>query len=163
MPAAPWRRRAAPTPRCWNGCWDRPISPPRRRSRWTATPSTPPRSRDCRPPTAPRRRPPSPPGRERAPATAAGGVARAGDWRREPRARWLVTGGGGHTRSLMGLLAAGLGVPVEPVESVGWDGDALEAQAFGYLAVRSRLGLPLSLPGTTGVPQPVAGGRFSAP
>jgi anhydro-N-acetylmuramic acid kinase len=46
---------------------------------------------------------------------------------------------------------------------VGWQGDALEAQAFGYLAVRSRLGLPLSVPGTTGVPRPVTGGRFSAP
>jgi 1,6-anhydro-N-acetylmuramate kinase len=37
-----------------------------------------------------------------------------------------------------------------PVEAVGWDGDALEAQAFAYLALRSLGGLPLSLPGTTG-------------
>jgi anhydro-N-acetylmuramic acid kinase len=45
---------------------------------------------------------------------------------------------------------------------VGWNGDALEAQAFAYLAVRSRRDLPLSLPGTTGVPAPMAGGRFFA-
>jgi anhydro-N-acetylmuramic acid kinase len=50
--------------------------------------------------------------------------------------------------------------PVRPVEAVGWDGDALEAQAFAYLAVRSVLGLPLSLPSTTGAPSPVCGGRL---
>ncbi|MCB9960040.1 MAG: anhydro-N-acetylmuramic acid kinase [Rhodospirillaceae bacterium] len=72
--------------------------------------------------------------------------------------RWLVTGGGRHNRFLMALLRARLGVPVEAVEAVGWQGDALEAQAFGYLAVRSLRGLPLSLPGTTGTPLPTRGG-----
>ena len=42
----------------------------------------------------------------------------------------------------------------------GWDGDALEAQAFAYLAVRSLKGLPLSLPGTTGVKTPTTGGKL---
>lgn len=79
-----------------------------------------------------------------------------------PPRRWLVTGGGRHNPTLMAMLARELGVPVEPVEAVGWDGDALEAQAFAFLAVRSRLGLPLSLPGTTGVTQPTSGGRFAA-
>jgi anhydro-N-acetylmuramic acid kinase len=45
-------------------------------------------------------------------------------------------------------------------EDVGWNGDALEGEAFGYLAVRSRKGLPLSLPTTTGVQQPMTGGKF---
>lgn len=76
--------------------------------------------------------------------------------------RWLVTGGGRHNSTLMGMLSSELGVPVEPVEAVGWDGDALEAQAFAYLAVRSRLELPLSLPGTTGVKQATTGGVFTA-
>jgi anhydro-N-acetylmuramic acid kinase len=53
-----------------------------------------------------------------------------------------------------------LGVPVDPVESVGWDGDFLEAQCFAYLAVRSARGLPLSLPTTTGVPKPMPGGEL---
>ena len=74
--------------------------------------------------------------------------------------RWLVTGGGRHNLGLMAALAARLGAPCDPVESVGWQGDALEAQAFGYLAVRSRCGLPLSLPRTTGVPRPLLGGVF---
>ena len=74
--------------------------------------------------------------------------------------RWLVCGGGRHNATLMAMLAGRLGVPVESADLVGWDGDALEAQAFGYLAVRSRLGLPLSLPATTGVPAPQCGGVF---
>lgn len=72
--------------------------------------------------------------------------------------RWLVTGGGRHNPALMAALAERLGVPVEPVEALGWDGDALEAQAFAYLALRSLEGLPLSFPGTTGVPRPTTGG-----
>lgn len=78
-------------------------------------------------------------------------------------ARWLVTGGGRHNRALMNGLAAGFNVPVEPVDVMGWDGDALEAQAFGYLAVRSLKGLPLSFPGTTRVPMPQTGGRLDRP
>ena len=59
----------------------------------------------------------------------------------------------------MALLRQALApAPVDPVEAVGWDGDALEAQAFAFLAVRSLRGLPLSLPGTTGVPRPMPGG-----
>jgi anhydro-N-acetylmuramic acid kinase len=79
---------------------------------------------------------------------------------REPR-RWLVGGGGRLNRHFMKRLAGRLGVPVEPVEAAGWDGDALEAQLFAYLAIRSVKGLPLSLPGTTGVPRPLTGGRLN--
>jgi len=75
-----------------------------------------------------------------------------------PPRRWLVTGGGRHNPAIMAALRERLPVPVEPVEAVGWNGDALEAQAFAYLAVRARLGLPLSLPSTTGVRQPTSGG-----
>ncbi len=72
---------------------------------------------------------------------------------------WLVCGGGRRNPALMAALARVVGAPVRAVEAVGWDGDALEAQAFAYLAVRSVLGLPLSLPTTTGAPHPVCGGR----
>ncbi|MFV3076270.1 anhydro-N-acetylmuramic acid kinase [Niveispirillum fermenti] len=87
-------------------------------------------------------------------------IARALDHLPAPPRRWLVCGGGRHNAVLMAGLAARLGVPVAPVDGLGWNGDALEAEAFAYLAVRSRLGLPLSLPGTTGVPAPLTGGRF---
>jgi anhydro-N-acetylmuramic acid kinase len=65
--------------------------------------------------------------------------------------RLLVTGGGRHNMTLMRMLAERTGVPTLPVETAGWNGDALEAEAFGYLAVRSRRGLALSYPQTTGV------------
>lgn len=77
-----------------------------------------------------------------------------------PPQRWLVTGGGRLNAHFMRRLHERLGVPVDPVEAVGWNGDFLEAQAFGYLAVRSTLGLPLSLPTTTGVPHPMPGGEL---
>lgn len=75
--------------------------------------------------------------------------------------RWLVTGGGRHNQSFMRGLRTSLNAPVDPVEAVGWNGDALEAEGFGYLAVRALLGLPVSLPGTTGVPKPLSGGRLN--
>jgi anhydro-N-acetylmuramic acid kinase len=74
----------------------------------------------------------------------------------------LVCGGGRLNRGIMAGLAAALpDTEVVPVEKVGWRGDALEAEAFGYLAVRSLKGLPLSLPSTTGVPQPMPGGEYT--
>ena len=47
---------------------------------------------------------------------------------------------------------------VESADAIGWSADALEAQAFAYLAVRSLKGLPLTFPTTTGVPRPLTGG-----
>jgi anhydro-N-acetylmuramic acid kinase len=58
-------------------------------------------------------------------------------------------------------LRRSVGVPVEPVEAVGWQGDALEAQCFGFLAARVVAKLPLSFPSTTGVKAPLAGGRIT--
>jgi anhydro-N-acetylmuramic acid kinase len=78
-----------------------------------------------------------------------------------PPRRWLVAGGGRHNPAIMRALARTLGVPVDPVEAEGWNGDAIEAQCFGYLAARVAAGLPLSYPGTTGVPRPTAGGRIA--
>jgi anhydro-N-acetylmuramic acid kinase len=93
-------------------------------------------------------------------AFTAAAIALARDILPEAPRRWLVGGGGRHNPLLMAALAARLGVSVEPVESVGWNGDALEAQAFAYLAVRSLAGLPLSVPTTTGVVRPMTGGRL---
>jgi anhydro-N-acetylmuramic acid kinase len=77
--------------------------------------------------------------------------------------RWLVCGGGRHNPAILAGLRRALDRPVDPVEVVGWDGDALEAEAFAFLAVRSALGLPQTWPGTTGVPQPLTGGRLNRP
>jgi anhydro-N-acetylmuramic acid kinase len=77
-----------------------------------------------------------------------------------PPREWLVCGGGRHNPALLAALARRLEARVRRVEAVGWDGDALEAQAFAYLAVRSLVGLPLSLPTTTGVRRATTGGRL---
>jgi anhydro-N-acetylmuramic acid kinase len=80
-----------------------------------------------------------------------------------PPLRWLVTGGGRHNPAIIAALRARLAAPVQAVEDVGWDGDALEAQCFGLLAARTHAGLAISFPGTTGVNQPTAGGRITLP
>lgn len=79
----------------------------------------------------------------------------------EPPAQLLVTGGGRHNATLMEMLRARLKIDVRPVESVGWHGDALEAEGFAYLAVRVLEDLPLSWPTTTGVRAPQKGGRIA--
>jgi anhydro-N-acetylmuramic acid kinase len=90
-------------------------------------------------------------------------VERAASWCPQAPKAWLVCGGGRHNQALMARLGERLGVTVAPVETRGWNGDALEAQGFAYLAVRSQLGLPLSWPGTTGVREAMTGGRLHLP
>lgn len=91
------------------------------------------------------------------------GVALALDYLSQKPAAWYVTGGGRLNPAMMDGLRQALGVPVETVDTLGWDGDALEAQGFAYLAVRSHLGLPLSFPTTTGVGEPMCGGKTWRP
>src|SRR5206468_6572701 len=80
----------------------------------------------------------------------------------EAPAHWFVAGGGRRNPTLISRLADRLGVKVEPVEAIGFDGDAIEAQCFAYLGLRSRRGAPLSFPTTTGVGAPLSGGVFWA-
>lgn len=74
-------------------------------------------------------------------------------------ARWFVVGGGASNPTLMAMLSTRL-APAAVVRGsdLGWSGDAVEAQAFAYMAVRSLKGLPLTFPGTTGVPAALTGG-----
>lgn len=87
-------------------------------------------------------------------------VVRALEHFSETPGRWYVTGGG----RLNGLMMAGLerllGVPVDQIEVLGVNGDAVEAEAFALLAVRSLLGLPYTFPETTGSPRALGGGVF---
>jgi len=87
-------------------------------------------------------------------------IAKAAEHFPAPVRRWLITGGGRHNPTLMAALAARVEAAVEPVEAVGWQGDALEAQAFAYLALRSLAGAPLTLPTTTGISRPASGGQL---
>jgi anhydro-N-acetylmuramic acid kinase len=89
-------------------------------------------------------------------------IARGADHLPAAPKRWYVTGGGRHNKAIIRGLRKHLGFfAVSPVERAGWNGDAMEAEGFAYLAVRSLLGLPLSLPTTTGVPKPLSGGVYT--
>jgi anhydro-N-acetylmuramic acid kinase len=76
----------------------------------------------------------------------------------------IVAGGGARNPTLLKMLAEQLApARIETAAAVGWSADALEAQAFAYLAVRSLRGLPITYPGTTGVPRPLTGGVVAMP
>ncbi len=77
--------------------------------------------------------------------------------------RWVICGGGARNPTLLRAIAEETAARVLTAADLGWDGDALEAQAFAFLAVRSLRGLPLTFPGTTGAPRPMTGGRLNEP
>jgi anhydro-N-acetylmuramic acid kinase len=72
--------------------------------------------------------------------------------------RLLVAGGGRHNPTMLAMIAERTGLVVEPTDVLGWNGDALEAEGFAYMAVRTLKGLAISFPGTTGVPVAMVGG-----
>ncbi|WJR75137.1 anhydro-N-acetylmuramic acid kinase [Bradyrhizobium sp. NP1] len=77
---------------------------------------------------------------------------------------WIVAGGGARNLTMLRMLRERLDpAPVEAAEALGWAADAIEAQAFGFLAARGLKGLPLSYPATTGVPMPMTGGVIARP
>jgi anhydro-N-acetylmuramic acid kinase len=78
-------------------------------------------------------------------------------------ALWVVAGGGARNLTLMTMLRERLGSDVKTADEVGLTADAIEAQAFAVLAVRSLKGLPLTYPGTTGAPRPMTGGVLAQP
>jgi anhydro-N-acetylmuramic acid kinase len=82
---------------------------------------------------------------------------------RPPRS-WIVAGGGARNPTMMRMLAERLApASVEAAQNLGWSSDAIEAQAFAYLAVRSLNGLAITFPGTTGAPRPMTGGVVAQP
>jgi anhydro-N-acetylmuramic acid kinase len=82
---------------------------------------------------------------------------------KEPPAVLIASGGGRRNPEMMKALAERLPCRLVSAEEVGWRGDAIEAEAFAYLAARCWRGLPISFPGTTGAPRPMTGGRIARP
>ena len=73
--------------------------------------------------------------------------------------KWLVCGGGRKNRYLLESIKNIFGkISIEPIDQYQIDGDFVESQAFGYLAIRSFLKLPISFPSTTGCIKPSTGG-----
>ena len=97
-------------------------------------------------------------------AITAAAVARATAILPRPPLSWIVAGGGTRNPTLMRMLADALApAMVQTASAVGWSADALEAQAFAYLAVRKLKDLPITFPTTTGVPRPMTGGVLARP
>ena len=89
-------------------------------------------------------------------------IALACGWFPEQPKRWVICGGGRKNPAIMAALRAEL-PGVLSAEDMKLDGDAMEAEAWAYLAVRCLRGLPISFPGTTRAPRPLAGGRLAVP
>ncbi len=82
----------------------------------------------------------------------------------KPPRNWVVAGGGARNHTMLRMLRERLApATVEAADALGWSSDAIEAQAFGFLAARGLKGLPLSYPATTGVPIPMTGGIIAKP
>jgi len=82
----------------------------------------------------------------------------------KPPRSWIVVGGGARNLTMLRMLRDRLApATVESGDALGWPADAIEAQAFGFLAARGLKGLPLSYPTTTGVPIPMTGGIMVLP
>ncbi len=82
---------------------------------------------------------------------------------------WILAGGGWYNpiirEELIRQLQDRIGkdTDIKTADQSGWNSRALEAQIFGYLAVRHLKNLPTSYPQTTGVPFPIVGGRYFTP
>jgi anhydro-N-acetylmuramic acid kinase len=75
----------------------------------------------------------------------------------------IACGGGRLNPTLMDMIVDRLSLPVITAEETGWRGDSIEAEAFAFLGARTAKGLPISFPGTTGVPSPMTGGKIVRP
>ena len=76
----------------------------------------------------------------------------------------ILTGGGRKNLFIVDNLKKELlklNIQLNTIDKYGYNGDLVEAQMFGYLAVRSLIKMPLSLPSTTGVKKPLSGGTLN--
>ena len=70
----------------------------------------------------------------------------------------FVCGGGRKNKFLIDSIKRKIENKILQIDNLGIDGNFIESQAFGYLAIRSYLGLPISFPETTGCKKPCKGG-----
>lgn len=82
---------------------------------------------------------------------------------------WILAGGGWKNPVILQELKerlqqkCGNQLHIQTADEAGWNSQALEAQIFAYLAVRSLQNKPISVPGTTRVPEPLSGGHAYVP
>ncbi len=90
----------------------------------------------------------------------ANGIARAEKFLPEPPGGYIVVGEGARRPALMTSLRDRLEAEIATADDAGWRTDALDAECFAFLAVRSLKKLPLTYPKTTRVAVPVCGGVY---
>ena len=73
----------------------------------------------------------------------------------------ILAGGGAANPTLVNMIRQALPLEVTMMEDHGLDSSMIEAELMAFLAMRSRRGLPISFPGTTGVARPISGGRLA--
>ena len=78
--------------------------------------------------------------------------------------KYLVCGGGRKNsfliQNIKDYLSNNKNISLDIIDKYSYDGDYVESQAFGYLAIRSFLNLPISFPKTTGCKTPTVGGKL---
>ena len=78
--------------------------------------------------------------------------------------KYLVCGGGRKNIFLIKCIKKYLShkknINLDLIDEYNLNGDYIESQAFGYLAIRSFLNLPISFPKTTGCIKPTVGGKL---
>ena len=75
----------------------------------------------------------------------------------------VICGGGSKNKFLIKQIAKYSKSNILLAEDLGYDSNFIEAEAFGFLAVRSLLKEPISFPQTTGVKEPMCGGKVYEP
>ena len=78
--------------------------------------------------------------------------------------KFLVCGGGRKNNFLIQCIKDYLfnkkNISLNIIDDYNLNGDYIESQAFGYIAIRSFLNLPISYPKTTGCEKPTVGGKL---
>ena len=93
------------------------------------------------------------------------GIEYANNFNKKKQTKYLVCGGGRKNSFLIDEIKKNLSsfnnITLELIDNYNFNGDFIESQAFGYLAIRSYLNLPISFPQTTGCKIPLSGGRLA--
>ena len=78
--------------------------------------------------------------------------------------KYLICGGGRKNsflvQNIKDYLLNKTNISLDLIDEYNLNGDFIESQAFGYLAIRSFLNLPISYPKTTGCKIPTTGGKL---
>ncbi len=92
------------------------------------------------------------------------GIEYANEFNKEIKTKILICGGGRKNnfliKTIKNNLASYENIKIEIIDKYEFNGDFIESQAFGYLAIRSFLNLPISFPKTTGCCIPTSGGEI---